>query len=190
MATAAELWTTGQIVSLVAGSSVVAAGVTVGVTWVRDWVGETRDGKFAALYLAIALERWAETCSTALYDSHNYDSSSGNAGRAVGQLDPLPEYPDVNWKALGIDDTMAVLAFRTEVDWARSQLDAAHEFDDSEDIVEQARFHIAAQGLAAARLAVRLRRDKRLDPIARDFAEVHLRESSEKYSEQRKRQAS
>jgi len=166
-------------------SGVLAAAFTQGIGWLREWSGETKEGKFAALYLAIALEAYADACSTLIYDSHNWDSSSGNAGRAVGQIDSLPDYPEVNWKALGIEDTVAAMSFRSDVDFARSYLTAMHEFDDDDDIVEQTRMSAAEMGLAAAMLAKRFRFDKRLPALKRASAEEHLRESKEKYLERR-----
>lgn len=170
-------------------SGVLAALFTQGIGWLREWWGETKEGKFAALYLAIALEAYADACSTLIYDSHNWDSSSGNAGREVGQIDSLPDYPAVNWKALGIEDTVAAMSFRSDVDFAQGQLTYMHEFSDDDDIVEQARMSAADMGLAAALLAKQFRFDKKLPALKRAFAEEHLRESKDKYLEQRRKVA-
>lgn len=167
-------------------SGVLAAIFTQGVAWLREWLGESKEGKFAALYLAIALDAYAEACSTLIYDSENWESSRGNAGRAVGQIDSLPEYPAVNWKALGIVDTEAAMSFRTDVDWARGQLTVMQEANDADDIVEQARMSAAEMGLAAAMLAKQFRFDKKLGALRRAFAEEHLRESKGRYLERRR----
>lgn len=170
-------------------SGVLAAVLTQGVAWLREWLGESKEGKFAALYLAIALEAYADACSTLIYDSHNWDSSSGNTGREVGQIDNLPDYPAVNWKTLGIEDTVAAMSFRSDVEFAQGQLTYMHEFSDDQDIVEQARVSAANVGLTAALLAKKFRSDNKLPALKRAFAEEHLRESKDKYLERRRKVA-
>lgn len=168
-------------------SGVLAAAFTQGIAWLREWWGETKEGKFSALYLAIALEAYADACSTLIYDSHNWDSSSGNVGREVGQIDSLPDYPAVNWKALGIEDTVAAMSFRSDVDSARGSLTNLHEYGDEDDIVEQVRVSAAEIGLAAAMLAKRFRSDKKLPALRESPAEEHLRESQDRYLERRRK---
>lgn len=185
MADVATSWTATQIVSLVATSSVLSAGMTVGAAWLRERLGERREGKFAALTIALALERYAEACSDALYDSHNFVSSSGSFGRDLASVDDLPEYPSVNWKALGIDDTEAAMSFRTDVDFEQGRLASMREFVDDDEVLEQARVSVAEVGSAAANLAKRLRSTRGLRPLARDGREVHLRDSKVEYAELR-----
>src|SRR4051812_46005554 len=79
--TASSGVSTGQLTVLLLSSSVLAAFLTQGAVWLRDWLAETKNGRFAALYLALALEEYVEACSDLIYDSDNWESSDGEFGQ-------------------------------------------------------------------------------------------------------------
>jgi hypothetical protein len=112
-------------------SSVVASLVTTGVGWARDNFKTKRDDKFAALYLALTLEAYAAECASFLGDAETWISSNEAAGQAHGNLPELPPWPeDMDWKALGIDDTTSALTFAATVASTRSHISGWYEFDD------------------------------------------------------------
>lgn len=170
-------WSAAQIVTLAAGSSVLAAILTQGVAWIREWLGENREGKFAALYIAIALETYAEECSTVIYDTRNYVSSDGNVGERHGNLASIPEYPAVNWQAFGIKPAEEAMNFRTEVGTAREAIKFLWNVDFEDAVVEQVLADSAELGLRAFRMAKQFRTRKGLSPRphVREFSvETHL----------------
>jgi len=158
-------WTTFQIITLVGGSSVLAAVVTQVVSWVREWLGETKEGKFTALYIAIALEEYARTTATLLGESETHEDSNGHAGTAHSNLAELPEYPQVNWQAFGIKRAEAAMGFRTEVDGQRSFISGYWEFADEDEVVPEVQERAARLGLAAFALAARFRREHGLTAL-------------------------
>jgi hypothetical protein len=126
---------TTELLTVIAGSSVVAALVTQGTNILRDWRKAGKDGKFSALYLAIALEDYADKCSALISDSQNYESSGGHAGTPRGNLDDMPDYPAMTeWKLLGITDATDAMSFRVEVASTQSMLSGSWEYGDEEDV--------------------------------------------------------
>jgi len=163
------------VMTLVATSSVLAALLTQGLAGWRDWMSEKRNDRFSALYLALALEAYAEACSALIDHAGNFDRSDGHMGRPARNVDELPEYPEIEWKALGIKDAVAVMSFRTELDSRRSQIIAVREFlDDDDDITAEACRAAAEFGLKAGALAKRLRKTRRLPKLPDTSVHEHL----------------
>ncbi len=159
-------FTTIELLTVVAGSSVVAALVTQGVSIVRDWRKEKRDGKFSALYLAIALEAYAEECATLIMDSENYRNSGGHAGTPHGNIEGIPDYPDaIEWKAFGIKDTTRAMSFRVEVDTRKNHIKDYWEYGDEDDILPLVREEAARLGSKALELAKSFRKSWVIDPV-------------------------
>lgn len=181
---------TVNIVALVAGSSVLAALVTQGLSAWRDRRRVNKDAAFSGLYMALAFESYANECASLIGDSENYDSSHGAAGKAHGNLPLLPPYPEeVEWKAFGLKRTTRALSFRTEVDSLRAMISGHWEFGDEDDIVPMVREEAAKLGAKALDLAADLRRSKHIEPMTEtgDWS-VHdfLRRKKEEYEEARK----
>lgn len=157
---------TTELLTIVAGSSVVAALVTQGTTVVRDWWKSERDGKFSALYLAIALEDYADKCSSLISDSQNYQNSDGHAGSPRGNLDHMPDFPSaIEWKPLGIKDATKAMSFRVEVASTQSMISGHWEFGDEEDVPPVVREEAARLGMKALDLAIALRKKWGIDPV-------------------------
>jgi hypothetical protein len=169
--------TTLGIVSLVATSSVFAALLTQFFGWVRDWLRDRREGKFAALYLAHALNAYTKACAHTVDDVGNHAASDGAVGRRHSNIPILPEYPEVNWGALGIVLTEAVMEFRVAIDEEREGLEFQLEVDDGEDVEAAAIAEAIERGIAAADMARRLRARWKLREPAMGWAEEHLRET-------------
>jgi hypothetical protein len=165
MADTTTAWTAGGIIGLVAGSSVIASVMTLSATWVRDLLGWDAKRKFAALYLAIALEEYARTTATLLGESETHGDSDGAAGTAHSNFAALPEYPDVDWEAFGIKRAEAAMGLRTEVDSQRSWISGYWEFADEEDVVPEMRERAAKLGLKAFEMAEGFRKDFGLTPL-------------------------
>lgn len=161
---------TGQIVSLVATSSVVAAFLTQGLAWFREWWGEAKQAKFAALYISIALEAYARTCASVISDSETYEASNESAGAGHGNIAEIPEYPDVDWKAFGIKHAERAMTFRTKIDNDRAMIRDLWEHGEEEDIVPLVREKSGEHGLAALAMAEMFRAQRGLNPLD-DFGE-------------------
>jgi hypothetical protein len=159
MADPTTAWTAGGIIGLVAGSSVIASVVTLSATWVRDLLGWNAKRKFAALYLAIALEEYARATATLLGESETHYSSDGAAGTAHANIAALPEYPVVDWEAFGIKRAEAAMGFRTDVDSQRSWISGYWEFADEDEVVPEMQERAAKLGLKAFEMAEGFRKD-------------------------------
>jgi len=181
---------TVNIVALVAGSSVLAAVVTQGLSAWRDSRRTNKDAAFSALYMAIAFEAYANECASLIGDSENHDSSRGAAGKAHGNLPQLPPYPEeVEWKAFGLKRTTRALSFRTEVDSLRAMISGHWEFGDEDDIVPMVREEAAELGVKALEIAADLRRSKHIEPMPEtgDWSvQSFLRRKREEYRKDRK----
>jgi hypothetical protein len=160
---------TGGIIALVAGSSVLAALVTQGAGLVRDWYHRRTDGAYAALYLAIALESYANECSTCIGESEDHESSDGNAGSPHGNIPELPDYPPtIEWKPFGIDRTTKAMSFRVEVETTKAMISGHWDFLDEDDVLPMMREEAARLGLKALSLAIEFREAWKIAPVAYD----------------------
>ncbi len=182
---------TSGLITLVAGSSVLAALVSQGVAAFRDSRKANKDGSFAALYLAVALESYGSDCSSVISDSENYDSSGGHAGTAHGNVPDLPDYPpSIEWKPFGINQTTQAMSFRVEVESAKAMLrDYWDMVGDEDEVVPLMRQETARLGRKALGLAIEFRKEWKIPPV--DYSadwnvKTHLNERVAKYEEQRK----
>ena len=189
MQSTAGITTLGLLITI-GTSSVVAALVTTGVTWLRDQLRTKKDDKFSALYLALTLEAYGAECATFLSDAETWISSHEAAGEAHGNLPELPPWPsDIDWKALGIDDTTRALTLAAAIASTRSYVSGLYEYDD-EDAFLSFREKTAAMGKRALQLAQELRFARTLKPAepASDWlVENYLDERTAEYAEIRRR---
>jgi hypothetical protein len=151
-------------------SGMLAALFTQGLSWLRDTWRDKRDAKFAALYIATALEAHARTCAALTGDSELYEDSGENAGKPHGNIAEMAEYPEVEWKAFGIKDSERAMAFRTKIDADRAMIRERWEFEDEDSIVPEVREKSAEYGLTALRMAETFRAKHGLSPLD-DFGE-------------------
>lgn len=174
-------------IGLVATSSVLAAALTQVFAIARDWWTKGTSAKFGALHLAIALEAYADECSTLLSDSEAYDASDGHGGRPRGRLSDLPPYPEeIDWKALGLRLTTAALTFRVAIGAANAKVAGAFEYGDDEEGVLEVRGAAARLGLKAVALAKDLRASHGIEPQELDpewNVETYLKERHAAYGQ-------
>lgn len=159
MAATQTALTASQIATLVAGSSVLAAVVTQGVSWLRDHLKSKNNSDFAKVYLIAALEGYAAEASNLISDSKNYEASSGQVGSPVGNIPRLDSFPDViDWQAFGPETTKQMLNFQVDLESVRASI--AFEWDvvgDEDIIVPTVREKSALVGLKALQLAAGLK---------------------------------
>lgn len=180
--------TTLGIIALLLGSSVLAAFVTVGVNWLREWIAETKNRKFAAFYLALALEKFGEVCSDAIYASDNHESET-REDPTLHWVPSLPEYPDVDWKAFGVSRTVEAMTLRVEVETRNTEIRDWSDYDD-DYAYEHARRYTAEVGLRAIALAEDFRRSAGLPKRDLSKRTDHFREVCDKLNElDKKREA-
>ena len=167
MAATQTALTSIEIVTLVAGSSVLAAVVTQGVSWLRDHMKSRSNREFAKVYLVAALEGYAAEASNAISDSENYETSDGQIGRPVGNIPMLDGFPDtIDWHSLGPDTTKQMLSFQVDIESVRASI--AFEWDvvgDEDLIVPKVREKTALVGLKALQLAAALQAQHEGAPI-------------------------
>lgn len=175
-----------QLMGLFLGSSVLAAILTGFLTWRRERKAEKADRRFAGLYLALALEDYGETLSGDIYDAHNAANEEAEEFRFL--MGVVPPYPEVDWKALGIDRTVAALSFRVKVDRIRGQLTAEADFGDWEDVSYKAEVLAAELGLEAIALARSFRRKMSLPSRDTSGAEAHFKEVMKERDEREQRE--
>lgn len=162
-------FSTTQLLILVLTSTVVASIVTQVATVMRDRGAEAKNRKFAALYLALALEDYGEKVSDDIIDAEN-EAAQSEEGRFLFNVRAVPQYPEVDWKALGIKRTVAAMSFRVEIDRIRTQLSAEAEFVDYEDVSLEARTLAVELGREAIALARAFRKEVGLPQ--RDMADT------------------
>lgn len=152
-------WT--KLAPLIFGSSVLAAFLTQALGLFKDAWNRRRDADFAALYVALALERYASQCATIVGDFDNHRSSSGGHGERWENVTAFPEVTGVEWKALGIKLTTEIMSFGVRVDSTREMLAELGSLD-GEAAVTDAREHAVRLGVRALDIADHLRRARRL----------------------------
>lgn len=167
MAATQTALTSIEIVTLVAGSSVLAAVVTQGVSWLRDHMKSKSNREFATVYLVAALEGYAAEASNAISDSENYETSDGQIGRPVSNIPALDTFPDaIDWRALGPETTKQMLSFQVNLESVRASI--AFDWDvvgDDDLIVPRVREKTALVGLKALQLAAALQGQHNGEPI-------------------------
>ena len=155
MAATQTAFTSVEIITLVAGSSVLAAVVTQGVSWLRNHIQSKSNRAFAKVYLVAALEGYAAEASNAISDSENYETSDGQIGRPVGNIPMLDTFPDtIDWRSLGPKTTKQMLSFQVDLENIRASF--AFDWDvvgDEDHIVPRVREKTALVGLKALQLA-------------------------------------
>ncbi|MGB3469760.1 MAG: hypothetical protein WBA51_02935 [Erythrobacter sp.] len=157
-----------QIASLVAGSSVLAAVVTQGVSWFRDHLKSKGNSDFAKVYLIAALEGYAAEASNSISDSENYEASDGATGRPVSNIPTLDAFTDkIEWRALGADTTKQMLRFQVDIEEVRASISFEWDVIGDEDfILPTVREKTALVGLRALQLAATLQGTPEVAPIA------------------------
>lgn len=174
-----------QLMGLFLGSSVLAAILTGFLTWRRERRAEKADRRFAALYLALALEDYGETLSEDIYVAHNTANEEAEEFRFL--MGAVPPYPEVDWKALGIDRTVAALSFRVKVDRIRGQLTAEADFVEWEDVSYEAEVLAVELGREAIALARSFRRRMNLPSRDTSGAEDHFNDVMKEHEERERR---
>lgn len=156
-------------VSLFAGSSVVAALATQGLTIWREWSARRRAGKLAALRLSLLLERFAEDCLTRLNEAKDLERGDATYEDKDPTNNPLlnwvapPNYPaDLDWVALGTEDTVKAHEFRIAADHTKHTVMADYLYGsrDPDPAIDDAWKHLPDLGLRALALARRLRQSR------------------------------
>jgi len=148
------------------GGGVTGAFLTQGAVILREWLNETKDAKVSAMFLAAELDAYASSCAAVRQDVSNFESSGGEIGRAWHRVPELPEYPDkTNWRALGVNLSQRVLAFRSLVVSRNVELDALWDLMEEDDIVALASDQSVKIGVRAVAQAIALRAAYRIQPI-------------------------
>lgn len=179
-----------QIISVSLGSSVLAAGLSQWFTGRRERVAEAKDGRFAAYELALEFEAYAASCSDIISDSETYVSSRGAGGKEHYRLPPLPDFPEVNWRTIGIVDTVRANSFRTDLDFHHGYIASNAEYAGPGlewEIAKIVRHRAAEVGLEASEIAQRLRKDKGITPLGNTRVIDHLKEVNVTYARERER---
>lgn len=143
-----------QVAGLVAGSSVLSALVTQGLTFASRWRERRRSCDLSRLYLALALETYASACAETIAELEDINEETAASSNGVP---PFPDFPDnVDWTALGLDAANRLFSFRTEIEMRRTQIRELVKLGLSDGINESCE-HAGKLGLKALSLSDWLR---------------------------------
>lgn len=151
-------------------SSLLATVVTLAVTAGKEAWNRRRDRKFAALYIALTLEKYGEDASDRLSDIVTSEASNGAAGRGWGNIPEFPEFPkDIDWKAFGIEPTTSALDFATEVRMTSKHIDGLWDVAGDDEAIPLIKMSLAKLGIKAFESAAEFRMARRIKPARYDF---------------------
>lgn len=109
----------------VVGTGVVAAALTVGLTWLKETLSARRTRIYSAIQVAVALERFALACSSELAANNltNQQLPPGEEETIPPSFPDFPSYPpDVDWKSLPPDLMAEAIAMANDVENKRQNL--------------------------------------------------------------------
>ncbi|MCD9026605.1 hypothetical protein LDO26_00045 [Luteimonas sp. BDR2-5] len=164
--------------------------VGAGLTYVREYLVQRKKQKQDVAYLAVvvsgALERFSAGCLRVVNDDGLYQGQPNREGsREIQARTPefRPELLNVEWKSLPTSLMYEILDLPYRIEVANGVISDAAEYaampPDYEEFYEQRQYQYADLGIAAARLAARLRaqagfserRRGEWDPVAHMEAE-------------------
>lgn len=148
-----------QILSLVAGSSVIAALLTQFLSAAQERFRRGRAASFLAIKIATLLETFSEKCMSVIGDFDTYRQSSGSAGGQTTKLpnvDPFPEDAD-GWRALPQRLTAKVLSFPNHIRAAQESISFSWSVAGDEAAWSECHEECAKLGTSAWEIASELR---------------------------------
>ena len=151
--------------AVVIGASATSTIIHFCIQAFRDAGHKRTEADFSALYLALALEAYADGCAKLIGESSTDRASRGDMGKHHPSILPVAGFPEtINWKALGIERSAKILSFPIRVDAERARLADHAEYVLDEDEIG---FHVerkaARYGLEALALATELRKQNRIE---------------------------
>lgn len=150
-----------DIAKLALGTGFVAALITQGVGWLREWRRDTKaaiqEATYLALRVATTLERFAIDCASVISDNIAFKQSDGDKGNFRTKLPVLQSYPgDLDWKSIDPSLAAGALALPNELVLSRESISAAFDIDVGLGASECNK-HAGLRGYRAERLAADLR---------------------------------
>lgn len=143
----------------------VGAVLNQGYTTFKEWRGRRRSGEIVAMILAFALEDYADKCASTRATFADYRSSRGASGEPDASLPILPDFSEkTDWRSLGKKYAADALAFHARVGIERGYVRAMWEHADADEGWSEVAARAVELGVAALKIAQRLRKDFRLDP--------------------------
>ena len=105
-----------DVISLVLGAGATSAVLTAGRDWWKESASSRKAARYAALRIAVALEKFALECAELIEDQEIFDSSHGHAGKQHGNLPFFESYPlDIDWRVLKPDFASSALSVPIEL---------------------------------------------------------------------------
>jgi hypothetical protein len=150
---------------------VVGAILAQVFAYIRYVWNKRDEGRFAALSLALTLEAYASECTEPFFALSNYASSSGAWSAPTGTIPQLADYPQTNWRNLGMKHAITLLNYRVVTQSARSYVESVAETDGRQGAWTDAADKGLELGAEAMRIAKELRSSFKLPPadILNDF---------------------
>jgi hypothetical protein len=117
-----------DIFKVALASGVVAAMVTVGLTYLKELrllkASHLRDARYLAARVAIIFERFSVDCSQAITGNELHRQSGGSAGARKLTMPKISELPaDADWKVIEPRLLEKALSFPTEIMLADSKIE-------------------------------------------------------------------
>lgn len=144
----------------------VALGAVLSVA--KEWWFQRnrnrKDAEYLSIQVSCALERYAAHCASVVADDGLYHGQRDKDGYSRIQVSPPtfePESLKVEWKSLPTNLMYEVLDFPYKAEVAGQRVDSAFEYaatpPDFDEGFEERQFQYATLGIAASKLAAKLR---------------------------------
>lgn len=148
-----------QIITLVAGSSVLAAILTQLLAALQEHLRRRRAASFLAIRMATILEKFAEACMSIIGDFDTFEQSFGAAGARTTKLPNLEAFPDDadGWRALPTSLTANALSFPNHVAAGQERISFTWSVADEHSAWDDCKDECTKLGLAAWEMAHALR---------------------------------
>lgn len=150
---------TAEEILKIVGTGVVAAALTVGLTWLKETTLARRVRIYSAIQVAVTLEGFALACSKELASNDLANQVPPDEGISAPSFPNFPPYPsDVDWKSLPPLLMADAIAMPNDVEGKRHNLSFMYDATgDEEDLILVSTQRIAESALHALELASQLR---------------------------------
>ena len=144
----------GPIISAFAGFFGVLVGTAL-VPWVRDHFSRRKAARYLAIRVVCVLDKYVDDCASVAEDYGVPDHETGH-NIARKERPSSPSYPtDIDWNSIDHKVMYDLLSLPNVADKAAEVVDSE---SDEDSFFETRSFEYATLGLAAAKLAARLRK--------------------------------
>lgn len=166
-----------ELITIVAGSSLVSALVTLGVDARRRARASRQNNILLALRLAFLLEGYTVKSVSILSDHDLASQTDGHLGKHIGAVPDMPPLPDDDYRTFGQELLSQLLEFPQRIDMAKDEAAFCFDIDGNIEAVESMRKNTASLAQSALDLSRKLRQEYKLpkrDLVIGKFDVAHV----------------